>query len=191
MTVIAFSWATEAAAAAGQAASIAPAVCWKAGAARAHGLATADPELLLQAVELMRASHRPLYLALTLEDAAEALARAGQAGQARPLAAEALELFTGMGAVTDAARARRRWRAASLRLGTRGPRGRPRTGWESLSEGELRVVRLVAEGRTNRDIAARLFITRDTVHTHVSHALRKLGLSSRVELAAQAARRGL
>lgn len=183
--------AADAAAAAGQAAEITPAACWKAGAARARGLAAADPEPLLRAVELLRASHRPLYLALALEDAAEALARAGRAGQARSLAAEALELFAGMDAVTDAARARRRWRAVSLRLGARGPRSRPRTGWESLSEGELRVVRLVAEGRTNRDIATRLFITRDTVHTHVSHALRKLGLSSRVELAAQAARRGL
>jgi DNA-binding NarL/FixJ family response regulator len=52
------------------------------------------------------------------------------------------------------------------------------------------VVRLVAEGRTNRDIADRLFLSRDTVHTHVSHILSKLGLSSRVELAAQPARRG-
>jgi DNA-binding CsgD family transcriptional regulator len=183
--------AADAAAAAEQSAQIAPAVCWKGSAVRARGLADDDPELLLQAVALLRASRRPLYLALALEDAAEALARAGRAGEARPLAGEALGLFAGVGAVTDAARARRRWRAASLRLGARGPRSRPRTGWESLSEGELRVVRLVVEGRTNRDIAARLFITRDTVHTHISHALRKLGLSSRVELAAQAARHGL
>jgi DNA-binding CsgD family transcriptional regulator len=183
--------AADAAAAAGQSAEIPPAACWKAGAVRARGLAADAPELLLQAVALLRASHRPLYLALALEDAAEALARAGRAGEARPLAAEALDLFTGMDAVTDAARARRRWRAAALHLGARGRRSRPRTGWQSLSDSELRVVRLVAEGRTNRDIAARLFITRDTVHTHVSHALRKLGLSSRVELAAQAARHGL
>jgi DNA-binding CsgD family transcriptional regulator len=96
-----------------------------------------------------------------------------------------------MGAVTDAARARRRWRDASLHLGTRGPRGRPRIGWDSLSDSELRVVRLVAEGRTNRDIAALLFVSRNTVHTQLSSVLRKLGLSSRVELAAQAVRRGL
>jgi len=145
----------------------------------------------MRAVALLRTSRRPLYLALALEDAAEALARGARHEQVRPLAAEALDLFEGLGAVTDAARARRRWRAVSLHVGARGTRSRPRTGWESLSEGELRVVRLVAEGRTNRETAAQLFITRDTVHTHVSHALRKLGLSSRVELAAQAARRGL
>jgi DNA-binding NarL/FixJ family response regulator len=183
--------AAAAAAAAQPVAEIAPATCWQGCAAQARGLAGNDLEQLMQAVTLLRASHRPLYLAFALEDAAEALARAARAEQARPLAAEALDLFDGLGAVTDAARARRRWRAASLHVGARGARGRPRTGWESLSEGELRVVRLVAEGRTNRDIAAQLFITRDTVHTHVSHALRKLGLSSRVELAAQAARRGL
>jgi DNA-binding CsgD family transcriptional regulator len=182
--------AAATAAAASQAANPTLAGCWQAGAARARGLAGDDPEPLLEAVALLRTS-RPLFLAQALEDAAEALARAGRAGDARPLAAEALDLFAGMDAVTDMARARRRWRAASLHLGSREPRRRPRTGWESLSEGELRVVRLVAEGRTNGDIAARLFITRDTVHTHVSHALRKLGLSSRVELAAQAARRGL
>lgn len=183
--------AAAAAAEAQPVAAIAPAACWKGCAAQARGLAEDDPEQLVQAVTLLRASRRPLYLALALEDAAEALARAARQEQARPLAAEALNLFEGIGAVTDAARARRRWRAVSLHVGARGARSRPRTGWESLSEGELRVVRLVAEGRTNREIAAQLFITRDTVHTHVSHALRKLGLSSRVELAAQAARRGL
>jgi DNA-binding NarL/FixJ family response regulator len=96
-----------------------------------------------------------------------------------------------MDAATDAARARRRWRSASLHLGARGPCGRPRAGWDSLSNSELRVIRLVAEGRTNRDIAALLFVSRDTVHTQLSSAPRRLGLSSRVELATQAVRRTL
>jgi DNA-binding CsgD family transcriptional regulator len=183
--------AEEAAQTARQVAEMAAAACWKACAARAQGLLKDDPELLLHAVTLARSSHRPLYLALALEDAADALARAGRIKDARPLAVEALDLFAGMEAATDAARARRRWRAASLHLGTRGPRGRPRTGWDSLSNSELRVVRLVAEGRTNRDIAALLFVSRDTVHTQLSSALRKLGLTSRVELATHAVRRGL
>jgi DNA-binding NarL/FixJ family response regulator len=51
------------------------------------------------------------------------------------------------------------------------------------------VVDLVAEGLTNRQIGERLFISRYTVETHVSHIFTKLGLSSRVELAARAARR--
>jgi DNA-binding CsgD family transcriptional regulator len=183
--------AEAAAEAARQVAEVATAACWKACAARAQGLLKDDSEQLLHAVALSRASHRPLYLALALEDAADALARAGRSKDARPLAVEALDLFAGLDATADAARARRRWRAASLHLGTRGPRGRPRSGWDSLSDSELRVVRLVAEGRTNRDIAALLFVSRNTVHTQLSSALRKLGLSSRVELATQAVRRGL
>jgi DNA-binding NarL/FixJ family response regulator len=177
--------------AARQVGEVAPAACWKACAARAQGLLEDDPGLLLHAVALARASRRPLFLALALEDAADALARAGRVGDARPLAVEALDLFAGLDAAADTARARRRWRAASLHLGARGPRGRPRIGWDSLSDSELRVVRLVAEGRTNRDIAALLFVSSNTVHTQLSSALRKLGLSSRVELATQAVRRGL
>jgi hypothetical protein len=50
-------------------------------------------------------------------------------------------------------------------------------------------VRLVAERLTNPEIAERMFISRRTVQTHVSHALAKLGVATRRELAAEAARR--
>jgi DNA-binding CsgD family transcriptional regulator/tetratricopeptide (TPR) repeat protein len=70
-----------------------------------------------------------------------------------------------------------------------GPRGRPRSGWASLTPTEAKVAELVAEGLSNPEIADRLFVSRHTVHTHVSHILAKLGLGSRVELAAAAARR--
>ena len=58
-----------------------------------------------------------------------------------------------------------------------------------LTAQELKVVRLAAEGLTNPEIGERLFVSRRTVETHVSHAFRKLGLSSRTQLAAEAARR--
>ena len=50
---------------------------------------------------------------------------------------------------------------------------------------------LIAEGRTNREIAERLFISERTVHVHVSRVLAKLGVSGRVEAAAVAIRLGL
>jgi DNA-binding CsgD family transcriptional regulator/tetratricopeptide (TPR) repeat protein len=173
------------------AAAEAPAACWRACAVWARGLLDADHERLLAAVDSLRASPRRVYLALALADAAVTLAGHGDADAARQLGFEASDLFAGMDARTDSGRLHKRLRSAGLQLGARARRGRPRSGWGSLSESELKVVRLVADGRTNRDIADRLFLSRDTVHTHVSHVLAKLGLSSRVELAAQAARRGL
>ena len=73
----------------------------------------------------------------------------------------------------------------------RGERKRPLRGWESLSPAELRVVQLVAEGLTNPQIGERLFISPRTVQAHLSHVFAKLAVSSRAELAAQAARREL
>ena len=53
------------------------------------------------------------------------------------------------------------------------------------------MVRLAAEGLTNPEIGARMFISRGTVKVHLSHIFAKLGVSTRSELASQATRRGL
>jgi DNA-binding CsgD family transcriptional regulator len=60
-----------------------------------------------------------------------------------------------------------------------------------LSAREVEVLRLVAAGRSNGEIAERLFITRKTAGVHVTHILNKLGVSNRVEAAMAAARLGL
>jgi DNA-binding CsgD family transcriptional regulator len=72
----------------------------------------------------------------------------------------------------------------------RGERKRPASGWASLTPTERDVVGLVSEGLANNDIATRLFVSPCTVQTHLTHVYSKLGLTSRVQLAQEAARHG-
>ena len=71
----------------------------------------------------------------------------------------------------------------------RDPGGAPRADrWDLLTAREREVAALVARGMTNKDIAARLFVSKRTVDAHVEHILNKLGYSSRVQVAALACR---
>jgi DNA-binding CsgD family transcriptional regulator len=62
-----------------------------------------------------------------------------------------------------------------------------RFGWQSLTGAERRVAELVAQGYTNREAAARLFLSWYTIDSHLRHIFTKLGISSRVQLARVAA----
>ena len=64
-------------------------------------------------------------------------------------------------------------------------------GDELLTERELEVLRLVAEGNRNRDIAAQLFISEETVKVHIKHIMEKLAASDRTQAVAIAVRRGI
>jgi pimeloyl-ACP methyl ester carboxylesterase/DNA-binding CsgD family transcriptional regulator len=68
-------------------------------------------------------------------------------------------------------------------------RHRPSAGWESLTEAELEVVRLVAAGMTNRQIGERLYLSPRTIETHIRHVMGKLGCVRRSEIAAEMSRR--
>jgi predicted ATPase/DNA-binding CsgD family transcriptional regulator/class 3 adenylate cyclase len=71
----------------------------------------------------------------------------------------------------------------------RGNRRRPSTGWGSLTPTELEVVGLAVDGLSNPEIGRRLFISRGTVKTHLSHVYAKLGVANRTELATVATAR--
>ncbi len=156
---------------------------------RCEGLLGGDPDLLLEAVRCYRNAPRPLNAAHACTDAAEALARRGRLEDARVLLDQALETFTRLGAAWDAAQATSRLRAVAVRRGSHRARTGVRDGWQALTHTERLVAEHVAEGCSNPEIAARLSIARSTVSTHVSSILRKLAMTSRVEIAAEVTRR--
>ena len=59
---------------------------------------------------------------------------------------------------------------------------RPDRGWAGMTDSELAVARLVAQGLSNREAAERLFVSPHTVSSHLRHVFAKLGVNSRVEL---------
>lgn len=81
--------------------------------------------------------------------------------------------------------------AARVLAALRGDRSRQPSAVRDLSERELEVLRLVARGRSNADIATELVISAKTVKTHVSAILTKLGLSDRTQAAAHAWQHGV
>ena len=152
------------------------------------GVLAAARERFTDAARLLAAAdaaRRPLlYLAPGFTANRDAAARA--ASQARHALGE--DRFTqaweeGQGLTLDDAV------AYAARKG--GGRKRPATGWASLTPAELEVVRLVGEGLRNDAIARRLFIAPGTVKVHLSHIFAKLGITTRAELAAQAASQDL
>jgi DNA-binding CsgD family transcriptional regulator len=161
-----------------------------AAALRCRGLADDDPETLDAAAQAYQPGTRPLELAGACEDAGAAFARHADPGRARPLLEQALAIYEGLDAGRDLARAEAVLRAAGIRRGRRGPRGRPQYGWASLTPAERAIADLVADGLTNPQIGARLYISRRTVHTHLTHIFAKLDIASRAQLAAQVTRHG-
>jgi DNA-binding NarL/FixJ family response regulator len=116
--------------------------------------------------------------------AGRALAGADRDAALRELAAaEAAAERAGAARVRD--EALREQRRLGRRVGRGGERGAAQDGVAALSPREREVAGLVADGRTNREIAARLFLSEKTIETVLSRVFRKLGVRSRVEVAAR------
>jgi DNA-binding NarL/FixJ family response regulator len=132
---------------------------------------------LVESVAVLRNSPALLERAHSLAELGAALRRAGQRASAREPLAEALDLAARCGARPLAAHARDELKATGAR-----PRREWRTGVEALTPSELRIVRMAAEGHSNREIAQELYVTLKTVEGHLSRAYAKLGIEGRGEL---------
>jgi DNA-binding CsgD family transcriptional regulator len=161
----------------------------KAIAPHCRGLVERDPAPLLEAARHYERAGRVLPRAQALEAAGVAFADRGDLAEARSSFTEAFAVYAELRAEWDLARTQAAFRAYGIRRGPHARHRRSRRGWASLTPTEERVVRLVAQGLSNPQIAAQLFLSRRTVQTHVSHILAKLDLSSRIDIAREAERR--
>ena len=138
---------------------------------------TAGIGLLREAVEVLAGSQARLEHAHALVDLGAALRRANQRTEARERLRDGADLAQRLGAFGLAARANEEIAATGAR-----PRKVPRTGLDALTTSERRVAQLAADGTSNKEIAQTLFVTIKTVEVHLSHAYRKLEISSRAQL---------
>ena len=147
----------------------------------ARGILERDAQGLVAAAELLRSSARPLLYASAAEDAGAELSRAQRNAEALAQLNTAFDTYVECEAIADARRVSRALRLLGVerRIVTQ---PRAKTGWDSLTDSELTVVRLIAEGATNRAVAQQLHLSPHTVKTHVHNAFAKLGITSRAQL---------
>jgi DNA-binding NarL/FixJ family response regulator len=139
--------------------------------------------LLEDAVDRFQRSGAPFEAALARIELAASLAALGRTDPAEREVAAALECLLELGADAEADRARRILDASA--------RDDDRSPLSEITSRELEVLRLLAEGLTNKQISERLVVSEHTVHRHVTNVLRKLDLPSRTAAAAHAFRHGL
>ena len=148
----------------------------------ARGILERDAQALLAAADVLHASSRPLLYAAAAEDAGAELARADRGDEALDQLNAAFDTYLHHEALADARRVGRELR----RLGVQRrivSQPRAKTGWDSLTDSELKVVNLIAQGVTNRSVATQLHLSLHTVKNHVHNAFAKLGINSRAQLA--------
>ena len=137
-----------------------------------------DHDGLAASVTLLRGTSARLELARSLVELGSALRRSGRRPEARDPLREGLKLAVECGASALARRAHDELVAAGAR-----PRRDPTESRSRLTASELRVARMAAEGMTNREVAQALFLTENTIETHLRSAYRKLDINSRSQLA--------
>ena len=134
--------------------------------------------LFLAAFEAHVEAARPFERGRTELAYGESLRRAGRRVEARTHLQAALDRFEGLGAMLWAERAQLELRASGQTARKRDPSTR-----SDLTAQELQIARFVAEGLTNREVAAQLFLSPRTIDFHLRNVYRKLGINSRTALA--------
>ncbi|MFE3757559.1 LuxR C-terminal-related transcriptional regulator [Nocardia tengchongensis] len=148
---------------------------------RSRAMLDSDGDAYARALKLQAAEGLWYDHARTALLYGEWLRRQRRSGEARTPLRSAVETFDRLGAAPWAAHARAELRAAGDST-LRAEPG-PLTAASTLTPQELQVARLAATGSTNKEIAAKLFISPKTVGHHLYRAFPKLGVTSRVELA--------
>ena len=161
----------------------------QANALYSRGMVERDAATLLEAGQRYADASRPLPRAKALEAAAECLVEAEDRVGARLTFEQAMEVYEFLGAEADLNRVQAEFRGYGIRRGPHSKHRRAQSGWESLTDAELKVAAFVEEGLSNPDIAARLMLSRRTVATHVSHILKKLEVATRTDIARESALR--
>jgi DNA-binding CsgD family transcriptional regulator len=148
----------------------------------ARAILERDADALAAVARALHSSSRPLLYAGAAEDAGGELARAQRTAEALDQLNAAFDTYIECEAIADARRVGRALRRLGVerRIVTH---PRAKTGWDSLTDSELTVLNLIAQGATNRDVAAHLQLSPHTVKTHVHNAFAKLGITSRAQLA--------
>ena len=139
---------------------------------RPRGSSTQSAEALERALREHERSPVPFERARTLLAYGQVLRRAKQKRKAREALEEAAAIFEQLGAEPWALRAHEELRRTAARAAPTG-----------LSETELKIARLAADGLTNQAIAAEVFVSRKTVEANLGRVYRKLGIRSRAQLA--------
>jgi DNA-binding CsgD family transcriptional regulator len=147
------------------------------------GMTGSDSAALLAAAGRYADAGRPLPRAKALEAAAQVLVENDEIASARDVFNQAVDVYEDLGAEADVNRVLAEFRQYGIRRGSHARRPRAASGWDSLTEMELKVAGLVADGLSNPEIAERLTISKRTVGTHVSHILKKLEVATRMDIA--------
>jgi DNA-binding NarL/FixJ family response regulator len=163
---------------------------WAEGtAARCRALLVDETELdahIATALESFERITAPFEVARTNLSHGERLRRAGRRSDARRALQRSIDGFEELGAKPWADRAKVELRAT----GARPRRRRDAAARDELTAHELQVALVIAGGASNREAAAALFLSPKTIEFHLARIYRKLGVRTRTELAAIAARRG-